>query len=96
MATPVVPTPTCRAISASRFPMIIHQDPAQNTGSGLLSQRPYSIYKGLSILLIPEDIYSIDSPHHNMVQGPGDIQTSFSRHSSLLFFFALPVKYFLN
>ena len=76
--------------------MIIHQNPGQNKGSGLLSQRPYSIYKGLSILLIAEDIYSIYSPHHDMMQGPGHIQTSFSRHPSLLSYLAIPVKYFLN
>jgi hypothetical protein len=38
------------------------------------------------------ELHSIDSLRHDRVQGPGDIQTGFSRHSSLFLYFAIPVK----
>ena len=70
--------------------------PRQNTGSGFLDQSSDSIYKSLSIVLILEDISTFYPPYHDMMEGPGYIQTCFSRHFSLFLYLALSVKDFLN
>ena len=64
--------------------MIAHKDPSIDTALPFSHRLTEALKKLSSVLVVLEDCGFVDTAHHNMVQGTGDVQSGLSWHGAIL------------
>jgi hypothetical protein len=61
--------------------MVGDQGPCKTIGTRLSQHLPQSLYKGITIYIVPKDFPAFDSAHYDMVQRTCSIYSVFSWHT---------------
>jgi len=70
-----------KARTQQEVDVIGDQSPCKTIGVRLSQHLLKSLYKGITIFIVPKDFPALDSANYDMVQGTGSINSGFSWHT---------------
>ncbi len=64
--------------------VVVHKDPGENGAFAVAEGLAKTFQKKSLVLIVSEYVRFVDSPHHDMMQGTGDIQPRLAWHGAIL------------